>query len=311
VGATPTSAEHAKDKGVAIASQELTDVSSRLADLDRLGFERQVLYPTLWLGCVAEDTELEAALARSYNDFMAEQCALSHGRLWYAAVIPFRRPKAAVEEIRRIRKRGSVASIFVRALEWDLPINDASFHPIYEEAAYQNLAIAVHLGFGSPALNRIFETVTRGPGELHFIAPQARSLVSRHVVQFAFNRLVEGRLLEDFPSLRWVFLETGSEWIIAEWKAIQRLAGVDCRRYLRGGRIFVSCEPDEDLAYLASQFGEECFVMGSDMPHADTSRHDSIEASLRRRTDLSERFMEKILWHNPARLYGFEPPNKR
>ncbi len=67
---------------------ELTDVSARLADLDRCGIEKQVIYPSSWLACMAEDAELEAALARSYNTFMARQCNASGGRLFYGAVIP-------------------------------------------------------------------------------------------------------------------------------------------------------------------------------------------------------------------------------
>lgn len=41
--------------------------------MDQFGIEKQVVYPSVWLGCLAEDVELEAALARSYNQFMATQ----------------------------------------------------------------------------------------------------------------------------------------------------------------------------------------------------------------------------------------------
>jgi len=102
--ATPTTMDHAKKKSVSLPSQELTDVSARLADLDRYGIEKQVIYPSSWLACMAEDAELEAALARSYNTFMARQCNASGGRLFYGAVIPFRRPELAIQEIRRVRR---------------------------------------------------------------------------------------------------------------------------------------------------------------------------------------------------------------
>jgi hypothetical protein len=41
---------------------------------------------------LAENVELEAALARSYNQFMAAQCAQSNGRIRYVAIVPWRRP---------------------------------------------------------------------------------------------------------------------------------------------------------------------------------------------------------------------------
>ena len=77
---------------------------ARLADLDRCGIQQQVIYPTIWLACLAEDVGLEAALARSYNDFMAAKCREANGRLAYAAVVPFRDPPAAVAEIRASRR---------------------------------------------------------------------------------------------------------------------------------------------------------------------------------------------------------------
>jgi predicted TIM-barrel fold metal-dependent hydrolase len=79
--------------------------------MDETGVDTQVVFPSIWLGCLAENVELEAALARSYNKFMAAQCADSHGRIRYVAIITYRRPDLAVQEIRRAKAQGSVAGI--------------------------------------------------------------------------------------------------------------------------------------------------------------------------------------------------------
>ena len=71
----PTLMKRARDKGVSIPVQEMRDIKERLAHMDELGINVQVVFPSLWLGCLAENIELEAALARSYNQFMATQCA--------------------------------------------------------------------------------------------------------------------------------------------------------------------------------------------------------------------------------------------
>ena len=71
----PTLMKRARDKGVSIPVQEMRDIKERLAYMDELGIDVQVVFPSLWLGCLAENIELEAALARSYNQFMATQCA--------------------------------------------------------------------------------------------------------------------------------------------------------------------------------------------------------------------------------------------
>jgi uncharacterized protein len=125
--ANPTSMQAAHQKGIAIAAQELTDVPARLADLDRFGIGAQVIYPSAWIGCLADDPELEGALATSYNRFLAEQCGQAGGRLWYAAVVPYRRPQAAIEELRRARERGTAVSVFTRGMEWDMPLSHPSF----------------------------------------------------------------------------------------------------------------------------------------------------------------------------------------
>jgi len=57
--------------------QEMRDVQTRVRHMDELGIDTQVVFPSIWLGCLAENVELEAALARSYNQFMATQCAQS------------------------------------------------------------------------------------------------------------------------------------------------------------------------------------------------------------------------------------------
>src|SRR5712691_6966128 len=308
-GGNPTSAEAAKNKnkeGITIPSQELTDPAARLADLDRLGIEKQVIYPTLWLICLAEDADLEVALARSYNEFMSKQCSQSGGRLWYAAIIPFRRPQAAVEEIRRVKRMGGAVSILIRGIEWDKPLNHPSFFPIYEEAERRNLAIAVHLGMGSPSITRMLEGIPRIT-EPHFswVPARALSLNTNLLVQCEFSCLMEGGLLiNTFPKLRWVFLEAGSEWTVSAVKALSHSAKQDFRRYFAEWRIFIGCEPYEDLPYLTKYLGEDCLVVGSDFPHEDDFRHDRLEQALRNRGDLSERFIEKILSENPAKLYG-------
>ena len=106
-GGTPTLMKRAQEKGASIGAQEITDVEERVAAMAELGVDKQVVFPSLWQGAVAEDVELEAALARSYNEFMAAQCGQSAGRLWYVAVVPFRRPDLAAEEVRRVKELGA------------------------------------------------------------------------------------------------------------------------------------------------------------------------------------------------------------
>ncbi len=303
VGATPTTAKRAETKGVEVPSQEITDVQARLADLDRFGIKKQVIYPTIWMACLAEDPELEIALARSYNEFMSRQCGQSGGRLWYTAVIPFRSPAKAVVEIRRVAQMSGAVGIFARGLEWDKPLSHPSFLPIFEEAERQDLAITVHIGRGSPTLNSMFDGIPRLPGEPSHLPPRSSKLVSSLTCQYGFYSILESGVMDEFPRLRCVFLEVGSEWMVPALSALGRGGKGHLRKVFDEGRVFASCEPDEDLPYLAGKLGEGCFVAASDIPHGDPSRHEFVEEVFRGRGDLSEGFLEKILWKNSAKLY--------
>ncbi|HEX5020761.1 MAG TPA: hypothetical protein VFX54_08885 [Candidatus Binatia bacterium] len=63
--ANPTTMKRASEKDVPIPVQEMRDIKQRLSYMDELGIDKQVVFPSIWLGCLAENVELEAALARS------------------------------------------------------------------------------------------------------------------------------------------------------------------------------------------------------------------------------------------------------
>src|SRR3954468_4219121 len=59
--------------------RELTDVPGRLAEMDRLSINVQVIYPTLFLVYLTDDPELDIALARAYNRWVGQACAQANG----------------------------------------------------------------------------------------------------------------------------------------------------------------------------------------------------------------------------------------
>src|SRR5262245_6491142 len=74
VAATPPVSTRAINKPYSVGSQSLADVDGRIQDLDRLGLEVQVLFPTVFLMPITDDLGYEAALMNSYNRWIAERC---------------------------------------------------------------------------------------------------------------------------------------------------------------------------------------------------------------------------------------------
>ena len=84
---TPSAQKAERVRGdIAIASREVADVKARVKDKDRLGVDVQVIYPTLFLVYITDDSELDTALSKAYNSWLADGCAKSNGRLKFVKV---------------------------------------------------------------------------------------------------------------------------------------------------------------------------------------------------------------------------------
>src|SRR5579885_1647146 len=92
--------------------RELTDVPSRLRDMDRLGIDVQVVYPTLFLVYLTDDPELDVALCRAYNRWLGQAWKQGGGRLRWVAVPPLRSIEDSIGEIRWARDNGAVGLFF-------------------------------------------------------------------------------------------------------------------------------------------------------------------------------------------------------
>jgi predicted TIM-barrel fold metal-dependent hydrolase len=293
---TPTTMDSAKQKRESIPAQELTDVDARLKDMDRMGIDTQVVYPSLFLTVTADDIELEAALLRAYNSFLGKVYSESRGRIRFAALLTVRDMAESIRELKRAKSMGA-ASVMLQGLAWDKPVlgHEALF-PLYEETSRLELPVCIHLGWGCPALTEIFDARTNFYSA---ILP----------VQMGFYSLMTAGVMETFPRLKLAFLETGCHWlpfVIRQVKTNPGRSGnsTDPAKYFREGRLYVGCEADEDLNYVVSWIGEDALVTGSDYPHGDPSRQEDMVKELSEREDISPRLREKILSENPRRLYG-------
>lgn len=287
--------------------QQITDVKARLAAMDRMGVAKQLVHPSFALSTLTEDPELEAALFQSYNTFMSRACAESGGRIFFNAVMPYRRPELAVAELRRLDKMPGMASVLVRGLEWDKPIDDPSHYPVFAEAERLGLPMVVHLGLGSPSMYHMFDGMTHPVAEKKTFYPaRSRRLLSTLTVQYAFYNLMESTLIDDFPKLKWVFLEGGGcTWMVGAVRTIERSGKPHVLDHFEAGRVLVGCEPDDDVPYAAGVLGENALLVSSDMPHFDEAAHDSIAEEYEERGDLSPELLKKMFTQNAERAFDF------
>ncbi len=61
--------------------RELEDVQGRVAHMDEMGVDVQVIFPTFFIRYNTNNAEAEWALTTTYNRWLAEKCAPTNGRL--------------------------------------------------------------------------------------------------------------------------------------------------------------------------------------------------------------------------------------
>jgi predicted TIM-barrel fold metal-dependent hydrolase len=304
-GGSPPSSTLARGKPFSIPSQTLDDVAARVGDMDRLGLDVSVLYPTLFLTHVTEDPRYEAALMRSYNTWLADRCAEAPDRLKFGALIPLRSPGDAVAEVRRARELGAV-SLYTLGTAGDKLLDHEALDPVYEEAVRQGLPLAVHVGWSHPGLTASCNDCYSAFG-LSFTLP----------VLMAFFSITGGGVLDRHPDLRVAFLEAGGDWLPYMLDRLDRYHFLVAQKfgrpvsrkrpsdYLKTGHVYLSVEGDEPGVPRTIELAGADFIMASaDIPHAEA--RDNHLSEITERGDLSAEIKEKILTHNPARFYGIK-----
>jgi predicted TIM-barrel fold metal-dependent hydrolase len=286
--------------------QQGSNAGSWLEALDKGGVETTVLYPTsgLFLNFL-KDRDWTVAICKAYNTFMHEEFVRVSPRLKAVALLSVHDPEASALELRRgVRELGLRGAML--AADGSHLFGDRRFDPIYEEAQRLGVMLGVHAS-GSPL----------GGGGLEYFS----KFIQAHTCSHPFGQMrqltsviFEG-VPERFPDLRIAFLEAGTGW--APYWA-ERMDDEYAKRgeveapalkkkpsdYLRGGKIYFSCEADEWLLPQALKLiGENQIVWASDFPHWDNSYPGSID-EIRERGDLTDVQKRKILVDNGRRLYG-------
>lgn len=293
-------AEHVKKFGrevnTPVQARELTDVARRLAHMDELGIDIQVLYNSLWITPLTGRAEVEIALSWAWNRWLAEVWKVGANRLRWTCVVPALTPKEAVAQMRFAKQHGAVG-VCMRPFERDRMVTDPYFYPIFEAAQGLDLPITVHLANGNPELFHLL-TNDAGGGFSTFRVPTVTACYA----------LIMSEIPRVFPKLRWGFIEVSSQWV--PWvlhEAIRRSLGserpisADC---LREFNIYVSTQSDDDFPYVISYSGEENLVIGTDYGHGDTSSELNAIARFKAMENLSPEVKRKILSDNPRQFYG-------
>lgn len=289
------------------AMRELIDVDARLGAMDELGIDVQVIYPTMFLVEGTDQPEVELAIRRSYNRWLADRCGKSGGRLRWVCLPPMRNMDLAIEELRFAKDNGACGILKKGNQEADHWVSDEYFFPLYQEAERLDMPICFHTGSGVPDFS---------PASEFHLSSFLRMAMP---VPNAFEAVVSFGVTTRFPTLRFGFIEAGASWLpFLLYYMKRRLARTGegtfgKREYdlssdvLASHRLYVTCQVDEDLPYILKIVGDDNILVGSDFSHADSAQELEFNRRLRERADngeITNATVQKLTYDNPRAFYN-------
>lgn len=276
------------------AAREMSDLSIRIKHMDDLNIDVQVIYPTFFIFPYTQRPEVDLALSRSYNRWMADIVKKAPDRFSWVMVPPLLSMGRVSEELKFAKENGA-CGVFMRGLEGERRLSDPYFFPLYEEASRLDLPICVHSANGSMTVHDFFLDET---GFCKF----------KLAVVGAFHSLVYEGVPERFPKLKIGIIEVSAQWVpYAIHDLVRRMAKkgkqLD-KQVLKDKRIYVACQTDDDLPYILEYAGEDNLVIGSDYGHADSATEIEALRKITHEGNVTPRVINKILNDNARALYG-------
>jgi uncharacterized protein len=320
------------------------DPHARLRDMDALGTDQVMLFPTWFVRlALVRDAEAARVLTAAYNDWVDDYASTDRQRLFPCAVLPIQSLEHSIAELRRIAKKGFKAAA-VRPCFWNgryptLP----EFDPLWREFEELGVVLAMHTFPSREALTpewaqRLAQTRGAGTGLLftdesvvyspgQFVSNIGFAMEPTIDTSEALGFIMEAMTwltivlmtgwLEKFPRLKCTVLESNATWLpmvlgrsrnfldlYAFQRGPDRVVADPYETFYR--RCFIAFESDEEPVYRMWDLYENVGIWSSDYPHHDAE--DVWEAlELMARHGVPEPVQRKLLGENARRLYGIEP----
>jgi len=295
------------------------DTAERSVALDKLGFVRQVVFPTTSFTQVQRTpVAARAAAARGMNRGLAEFCA--DDRLLSTAYVPFEfGPAIAVNFVKQAVEL-CAGGVLVDSMP--SPHQRSFTHPefdvVWRAIEEANLAVFLHVGADQnfrPVAKAFFDN-GRNMSHVRSDAPgdPLSFMAIGFPAQLFLAALAYDGVFERFPNLRVGVTELGATWLpsfmhfidtgFRSFRNIQDLSHLTLRPsdYLRR-QVVVSPFAGEDVGWIIEQSGDDMVAFSSDYPH-----HEGTDDPIRRfeasMTNLADKPRHAFYFENANWLLG-------
>jgi aminocarboxymuconate-semialdehyde decarboxylase len=241
-----------------VAPHALTDLSVRLAEMDRTGVDVQVLSPWIELSPDELEPAGRAAFLRLLNDGMAGLAASHPERLRALVLLDRHDPAAAAAELVRTAAYPGVVGAELAAGGSAVPLHDPAWDRLWAAASTCGSFILLHpWRAGSPAGISGFRL-----GDIVDNPAQSTAVV---------GAMIMAGVLDRFPDLRLCVVHGGGflPYQAGRFDALARSAGVSGRlpgTVLRRLYYDSLTHSPETLSWLVGFAGSDRVLLGSDYP---------------------------------------------
>jgi len=291
------------------ASPRPTTPAMRLADLDRDGVEKEIIYGCLMINDLIASGEQRAWANSIYNTWAADFAKQSDpNRVFPLAIIPNNDPKDAAAEVRRCAKLG-LRGGDLAFKRMGLPIYHRDWYALWEAAAECDFPISFHsTGFkglrtpDTPQMEKEYMVQWRLVRSALFQLDTMEVLVS----------IIASGACEEYPNFKFVLGESGVTWLPyvfdrldTEYEDRARALGFKLKPsdyFHRQG--YVTYQQDQYLEPIIPLVGEDNIIWGADYPHPDCLWPNSRLILEKNLSGISETVRRKITHDNVATLYN-------
>lgn len=272
--------------------ERMTNLDLRLAEMDRMGVDVQVVSPNILHQCTyALDPDEGLRLEKLNNDATADLVSRAPDRIVGIGSVPLQDVDAAIKEMERavldLKLKGLVVASRVNEME----LGDAILRPFWKRAEALQIPIFVHpAGNLDPRMRRHSLLISLGQ-------PLEEA--------YAQTSLIYDGVLDDCPNLKIAFAHGGGfipyyagrfDWMYRRGSTPQLKA--DFSTYLRSFYYETVLFNIDVLEFLATKVDASKIMLGSDFPFGETH---PVEFVLSSRV-LGEDAKQDILSHNAARF---------
>jgi aminocarboxymuconate-semialdehyde decarboxylase len=243
---------------------KLTDIETRLADMDRMGIDIQAISPAPNQTYYWTDAGLGIELARMVNDRLAEIVATWPDRFVALGTVPLQDPQIAVAELERCVKRLGFRGVEINPSVRGMDLTDArlSLEPFFAAAEALGAVVFIHpLGFtqGERLLDHYFNNVIGNPMETTICA----------------SHLIFDGVMDRHPKLK-VLLPHAGGYLAHYWARMDHAhhARADCRTvikkkpssYLKKMYFDTIAFDPRMLRLMVDVYGADRVLLGTDYP---------------------------------------------